>query len=38
MVRFYATRIRLGKLTLPEVPERWRAAVAEALEGGGQDG
>lgn len=38
MVQFYVTRIRLGKLTLPEVPPRWRAAVAAALEGGGQDG
>lgn len=38
MVQFYVTRIRLGKLTLPEVPDRWRAAVASDLKGGGQDG
>lgn len=38
MVRFYVTRIRLGKLTLADAQERWRVAVAAALEGGGQDG
>lgn len=38
MVQFYVMRIRLDKLTLAEVPERWRAAVAAELEGGGQDG
>lgn len=38
MVRFYVTQIKLGKMALEQVPERWRAAVAAALEGGGQDG
>lgn len=32
MVNFYVKRIRAGKMTLEEVPERWREAVAEALE------
>lgn len=31
MVNFYVNRIRNGKLTLDQVPERWRAAVEEAL-------
>lgn len=38
MVRFYVTQIKLGKMALEQVPERWRAAVAAVLEGGGQDG
>lgn len=32
MVNFYVNRIRKGKMTLDEVPERWREAVREALE------
>lgn len=32
MVNFYVKRIRAGKMTLEEVPDRWREAVAEALE------
>lgn len=32
MIAFYVTRIRLGKMTLEEVPERWREAVKEALK------
>ena len=32
MVAFYVKRIRAGKMTLEEVPERWREAVREALE------
>ena len=35
MVQFYVNRIRKGKMTLDEVPERWREAVREALEGDG---
>lgn len=33
MVQFYVRRIKAGKMTLEEVPERWREAVREALEG-----
>ena len=32
MVNFYVNRIKKVKLTLEEVPERWREAVREALE------
>ena len=32
MVNFYVKRIRAGKMTLEEVPEKWREAVREALE------
>ena len=32
MVNFYVKRIREDKMTLEEVPERWRAAVEEALK------
>lgn len=38
MVQFYVMRIRLGALTVDDVPPRWRAAVAAAQDGGGQDG
>ena len=31
MVAFYVNRIRRGKMTLEDVPMRWRAAVEEAL-------
>jgi hypothetical protein len=31
MVKIYVRRIREGKMTLDEVPERWREAVREAL-------
>lgn len=31
MVNFYVKRIRKGLMTLEDVPERWRDAVAEAL-------
>ena len=34
MVQFYVNRIKKGKMTLEEVPLRWREAVREALEGG----
>lgn len=33
MVKFYVDKIRNGRLTLEQVPERWREAVREALEG-----
>ena len=33
MVAIYVRRIREGKMTLEEVPLRWREAVREALEG-----
>lgn len=32
MVAIYVKRILSGKMTLEEVPERWREAVAEALK------
>ena len=31
MVKFYVDRIKAGKMTLEQVPVRWRAAVEEAL-------
>lgn len=33
MVAIYVRRIREGKMTLEEVPLRWREAVRQALEG-----
>lgn len=33
MVKIYVRKIRAGQMTLEEVPERWREAVREALEG-----
>lgn len=35
MVNFYVARILAGKMTLEQVPKRWREAVREALEGEG---
>lgn len=32
MVQFYVKRIRAGKMTIEQVPEKWREAVREALE------
>jgi hypothetical protein len=32
MVKFYVVQIRLGNITLSEVPERWRAAVEDSLK------
>lgn len=32
MVKFYVNRIRNGRMTIEEVPDRWRDAVAEELE------
>ena len=34
MVNFYVNRIRQGKMTIDDVPERWREAVRQALEEG----
>ena len=31
MVKFYVTQIKLGKITLADVPEKWREAVEKAL-------
>lgn len=31
MIKFLAIQIRLGKITLEQVPEKWRARVEEAL-------
>lgn len=33
MVKIYVRKILAGQLTLEEIPERWREAVREALEG-----
>lgn len=32
MVAFYVRRIRAEKITLEQVPEKWREAVKEELE------
>ena len=32
MVAFYVDRIRRGKMTLEQVPARWREAVERALQ------
>ena len=32
MVKIYVALIRKGKMTLEEVPEKWREAVRKALE------
>lgn len=32
MVKFLVLQIRLGKITLEQVPEKYRAAVLAALE------
>lgn len=34
MAKLYAKRIRAGKMTLEEVPERWRAEVEALLAEG----
>lgn len=31
MVKFYVDRIKAGKMTIEQVPVRWREAVREAL-------
>jgi hypothetical protein len=38
MVKFYVDRIKAGKITIDQVPARWREAVREALgEDNGED-
>lgn len=32
MVAFYVCRIKLGKMTIDDVPDRWREAVKSRLE------
>lgn len=31
MVRFYVLQIKMGKITLEDVPQKWRKAVEEAM-------
>lgn len=31
MVKFYVNRIRQGKMTIEEVPEKWREEVREII-------
>lgn len=33
MAKFYYTQIKLGNISIEEVPDRWRAAVEKLLEG-----
>lgn len=33
MVKFYVLQIRLGKIRIEDVPERWREQVKKELEG-----
>ena len=33
MVRFYVLQIKLGKIGVDDVPERWREQVVKELEG-----
>lgn len=32
MVKYYVGRIKIGKLTIEDVPLKWREAVREALK------
>ena len=32
MINFYVNRIKQGKMTLEEMPEKWREQVRERLE------
>ncbi len=32
MVNFYVKRIKIGKMTINEVPSKWHDAVIEALD------
>ena len=32
MVKFYLHRIKSGKMTLDEVPKKWKEAVEQALK------
>ena len=31
MIKFFVIQIRLGKITLEQVPEKWRARVEKVL-------
>ena len=33
MVRFYVLQVKLGKISIDDVPERWREKVRKELEG-----
>lgn len=33
MVKFYVTQIKLGKITLADVPAKWRSQVEALLKG-----
>lgn len=33
MVQFLAIQVRLGRITIEQVPERWQDAVRTAVEG-----
>lgn len=32
MINFYVNRIKMGKITIDDVPERWHEAVREKIE------
>lgn len=32
MVRFYVLQVKLGKIAIDDVPERWREQVGKELE------
>lgn len=32
MVKFYATQIRMGRITLQDVPEKWREATEKLVK------
>ena len=34
MVKIYVKKIKAGKMTLDQVPERWREEVRQALQNG----
>lgn len=34
MVKYYVMQIRMGKLTIDDVPKKWREAVQKALDEG----
>lgn len=33
MVRFFVLQVKLGKISIDDVPERWREQVRKELEG-----
>lgn len=34
MAKFYATQIRMGRITIDDVPQRWREDVTKILNNG----